>query len=54
MDGDRIIDLTTRIVIRTNVEEEYTGLVGAHPEVEAWFRQMMARVKERSEMLTDP
>ena len=44
----------TDIVIRTNVEEEYTDLVGAHLEVEAWLRQMMARVKERSEMLTDP
>ena len=51
---NRIKDLTTGIVIRTNFEKEYTDLVGAHLEVEDWLRQMMARVKERSEMLTDP
>ena len=51
---NRIIALTAGIVIRTNFEKEYTDLVGAHLEVEAWLRQMMARVKERSEMLTDP
>ena len=51
---NQIIDLTAGIVIRTNFEKEYTDLVGAHLEVEDWLRQMMARVKERSEMLTDP
>ena len=51
---NQIIALTAGIVIRTNFEKEYTDLVGAHLEVEAWLRQMMARVKERSEMLTDP
>ena len=42
------------ILIHTNLQEVYTDLVGAHLEVEAWLRQMMARVKERSDMLTDP
>ena len=51
---NQIIALTAGIVIRTNFEKEYTDLVGAHLEVEDWLRQMMARVKERSEMLTDP
>ena len=55
---NRIIALTAGIVIRTNFEEkceeEYTDLVGARPEVEDWLRQMMACVKERPEMLTDP
>ena len=51
---NRIIDLTAGIVIRTNFEKEYTDLVGAHLEVEDWLRQMMARVKERSDMLTEP
>ena len=49
---NQIIALTPGIVIRTNFEKEYTDLVGAHLEVEDWLRQMMACVKERSEMLT--
>ena len=51
---NQIIDLTPGIVIRTNFEKEYADLVGAHLEVEDWLRQMMARVKERSDMLTEP
>ena len=42
------------ILIHTNLQEVYTDVVGAHLEVEAWLRQMMARVKERSDMLTEP
>ena len=51
---NQIIALPAGIVIRTNFEKEYADLVGAHLEVEDWLRQMMARVKERSDMLTDP
>ena len=51
---NRIIARTAGIGIRTNFEKEYTDLVGAHLEVEDWLRQMMARVKERSDMLTGP
>ena len=55
---DQIIARTAGMGIRTNFEEnceeEYTDLVGARPEVQDWLRQMMACVKERSEMLTDP
>ena len=55
---NQIIALTAGICIRTNFEEnceeEYTDLVGARPEVQDWLRQMMACVKERSGMLTDP
>ena len=50
---NQIIALTAGIVIRTNFEKEYADLVGAHLEVEDWLRQMMARVKERSDMLTE-
>ena len=51
---NQITALTAGIVIRTNFEKEYTDLVGAHLEVEDWLRQIMARVKERSGMLTGP
>ena len=47
---NRIIDPT----VSTNFEEEYEDLVGAHQQAKRWLRQMMARVKVRLEMLTDP
>ena len=55
---DQIIARTAGMGIRTNFEEnceeEYTDLVGARPKVQDWLRRMMACVKERSGMLTDP
>ena len=51
---NQIIAIGIRTNFEENCEEEYTDLVGARPDVQDWLRGMMACVKERSGMLTDP